>query len=201
MTHHPDLHEAVFLAGSLAQVLDGWTFVPPPPGITTLPLTHSDGRRILITLSGGRATLAAQPPPGRCDWQPLAITVRLDRGPAVIAREVVRRLLPAYVTAWAAGVAEAHAHEVEAARDRAGRQATADLLASLAPPHRVSVSHPAADNRASVSWSSGVNGPFGVGDVHLNHDGTVVTELRIRWLPAEAAARVLAALHTPQETT
>lgn len=198
----PDLYEAVRLASSLAPLLGGWTFVAPPPGIATMSLTHPDGRRILVTLMQGRAVFAAQPPPGRCEWRPLVISIRADRGHDVIARELMRRLLPRYGAAYQDAAAEARTNEVESARARAGREATADLLAdllaSLTPLHRVRVCHPAADNRASVSWSSGVDGPTGVGDVHINHDGTVVTELRIRWLPAQAAARVLAAL--TQET-
>ncbi len=111
------------------------------------------------------------------------IGVRRDRGPAVIAREITRRLLPGYLT----DLERVQADNDERATMRDRRQSVARELAELAGG-----TVDAQDDRstqAGVRWFH--NNGDSYGDVRINYRADSVS-IDIRSLPVEVARDVLA---------
>lgn len=113
------------------------------------------------------------------------ISVRADRGPAVLAREVTRRLLPGYT----AEVATLRTRVAGALANANARQALADELAGILTGIPAATDHQGRP-ATSLTWS-----PTGTGyaRVEVGYDGASV-RLEGVVLPAALARRVLAVL-------
>jgi hypothetical protein len=118
-----------------------------------------------------------------------SIGVRADRGPHVIAREIRRRLLPAYVATLAA-VAE---HEAAEAADAAARSRFAEYVTGLFPPGAASMpGHCQSKTRTEILVRGRGNDVSG-GWVKSWGDGRTVS-LDMDRIPAAVALRMLEAL-------
>jgi hypothetical protein len=117
------------------------------------------------------------------------ITVSRDRPPAVIAREITRRVLPRYLPTLAKVVAN-NARNVTS-KER--REYNAGELAKLIGGASVRTGDGQRDHSTVVHWYSTTIG-LGYGDVELSYDGQGVSEVKVRSLSVEAAERMLRAL-------
>lgn len=183
-------------AGLVATELgDGWTVDTTWPNGHSARLTGPDGAAIIVRApqrvygtaaeNVERVELSSHYPDG---WTKLpgnveqySITVKRDRGPDVIAREVTKRLLPDYLPELA---------EVQSriAREKQAASSLADTIAELeklAPG-----GYAMHDNRVRIS----IPNRSTYGDIRLNHDGSSVSELELRGLPLEFVRTVLAML-------
>lgn len=148
-------------------------------------LDGPDGERLFVALdwrNADRVEISGTFPPN--DVYGLTrpeIGVSRDRGPAVIAREITRRLLPGY-REQLAQVAEANARRDAA---RTARNAAAARIRDITGGRshddttRSTIHLPVLDDR-------------GYGEVTLNHDGSKA-EITLRSVPVEVAERLLRA--------
>jgi|GEM_PF-2475056 len=110
------------------------------------------------------------------------ISVKRDRDPAAIAREIRRRLLPDYLEMLGEAVAGNAAHD---AAVRRGRELRADLAARLGKGTRVD------DARGDVStpyYGSDTTKVSATFKAHDHSDG--VSEVELRWMTAEQALKL-----------
>jgi hypothetical protein len=178
---------------------DGWHHdeTYPHPGAQ---IAHLDGRRLLLRIAWnkpGRVTVSGVFPDGHLGLVDCTdrgtITVRLDRGPEALAREITRRLLPHYESALAAvreRIAQANAA-------RAAREALAQRITDLIPGARRTNIDAAA--RTHVVWYSHGTA-FGSGTVAI-FDAATTVSLDIGNLPAPVADRILTILAEAAEIT
>jgi hypothetical protein len=139
MTREEILQLATDVAANLGE---GWT-VHPEWDSNGRMIVHTDGRKLHIYAPGGYTTRALQGRvivsgsypylPGRYTdpGNHIEITVRADRGAAVIAREITRRVLPEYTERYARVVAD---NETHAATVRTVREAEAVFCAAIGKP-------------------------------------------------------------------
>lgn len=157
-------------------------------------IAHTDGRALFIRElwnAKGRWTIAGIYPESPAsdrfagDGKPMPrITVAATRTPAAIAREITRRLLPAYETR----LADVRAHIVRATDDAAERERVAALLCAALPGTRPVAQH--SGTRIQLSLPSLPASMYGTGEV--NYSGTV--ELHLRSMPVAVAVAVLEAV-------
>ncbi|OLT34365.1 hypothetical protein BJF79_07280 [Actinomadura sp. CNU-125] len=119
----------------------------------TVALVHPDGRRILLQTdrTGHRIVATGTLPPEAergVRLQRHEISVSTDRGPAVFAREIARRLLPAYTT----DLTTAQNHLRERNRRAEQRADRVELLLAALPGDPVVPGHENNDDRTGVSW-------------------------------------------------
>jgi hypothetical protein len=110
-----------------------------------------------------------------------------SRGPAVIAREITRRLLPAYTEA----LDKVQAHIAKRADDQANRARAAERLAALIPGSSI---HDDGNHSTTVRWYA-TDAMIGYGHIDLSGDGTSGT-FEARSLPIATVERLAAALGT-----
>jgi hypothetical protein len=193
-----DMHQ---LAHHVADHLgNGWQ-VDPDHAAHDAYLTRPDGGYLhLHAIPGQPARIGVMDtyPPSdyhhRADERP-HITVRADRGPAILAREITRRLLPTYENALAA----VHAHLAKQASDTTTRIAVAARLAAHLPG--ADIQHDDRHHRALIHWYSG-NRDTGRGRIELDQDATT-TSLTLYDIPTHLAEQMLATIGagTPQPDT
>jgi hypothetical protein len=119
------------------------------------------------------------------------ITAAIARGPEAIARDITRRLLPAYRT----DLQTARERVAQAARDDQHRARTAARLLATIPDAR------ATDGKreTTIHW---YDDAAGSGTIRLHGDGTKAT-IELRSAPTELASRIagtVAALVQPSRT-
>jgi chorismate mutase len=139
--------------------------------------------------SPGRVTIIGIFPPSRHRSRAMIrarITVNASRGAAVVAREVTRRLLPAYRDL----LADVQARNAADAADAAARNAVAAAISATFPP--------GPGSQITAYQTPGccvlhVNAACGWGHVRICGDGTIV-HLKLSDVPAAAALPMLAAL-------
>ena len=113
------------------------------------------------------------------------ITVARDRGPAVIAREILRRLLPGYLAQMAAIVVDNN----ERSQARAARLTLAKELASLL--------NGTIERESDDSTQTNLrfyNDPRGYGDIRINYRADSV-EMKLSSLPADLAHTIALVIH------
>ncbi len=169
----------------------GWRADAPPHGGRALHLRHSDGADLLLFSDQARAGRlviegADEPSPEVTvhDLDFGRIGVSLDRGPAVIAAEIERRLLPVYVAAVATlRVRQTRARDC-AARRQAGQQRLAAALGVPCP----------ADSREPI-FRQLPAGPTASCGITVYSDGTGATaDISVHDLPLDRAEAVAALL-------
>ena len=98
----PDMHA---LAQQIAAHLAGWT-AEAHDGVWLAYLAHADGPKLALRQDKGRVKVMGTWPVGTngAHFYPYNtsadISCALDRGPHAIAKEIQRRLLPAYLPLW-----------------------------------------------------------------------------------------------------
>jgi len=183
-----DLGRAVarHLAGFTVQVISDYGDV--------VRLDHPDGRRLHLRRlwnNQGRVEISGAYPQSDYHLRAadhVSITVAVSRGPAVIATEINRRLLPAYAEV----LGKVQAHLAQQAADHASRAQVAERLAALLPDASI---HDDGRSATTVRWSASDGGPMGSGHVELRNGGTRATlEARLPAATVERLAAVLASL-------
>lgn len=162
-------------------------------------IAHRDGRRLLFLRvpynAPGRLAISGVYPPvdsayGR-DADPVQITVGLTRPAEAVAREITRRLLPAYEPRLA--------HAVAQAQRRAGEQALRDevveRLCQALPGTRPITREHHHSSKVALSLHSRPGSWQGSGEVYPG--GTV--ELTLHSLPADLAVALLDTLHRHEQ--
>jgi hypothetical protein len=132
VAHDPDLAR---LARALASHMDGFTARAVDDFGYRVRLDHPDGRSLHLHRhykDGSRVELAGIYP--HSDYyfrngEHVSITVAIARGPAVIAREITRRLLPTSTEV----LGKVQAHIAKQADDQTNRARAAERLAALIP--------------------------------------------------------------------
>lgn len=198
------------IAAGIAKHLDGWQAVESRHGNGWWDLVptaghlaargsepHREYARLAIRRQyndPGRITITGIGPDG---WTRLPLredtksallakcTAAVDRDPAVIAREVQRKVLPAYLPALAA-VVQRLAEDERAAQ---ARREEADSLVGLFGGHQISGFSSPHASRSVVSLSSRM-----VGTVELNHDGSE-WDVQLRSLPADLAKQIISLVY------
>lgn len=109
-----------------------------------------------------------------------SVNVRADRGPAVIAREITRRLLPAYLPL----LAEVVEYNATEDYERSSRKTVVDKFGALFPG-----SHSSDIGYTGYGRRGVLGGAGGIGTVEATGDGSNVT-LNVR-VPADVAMQIL----------
>jgi hypothetical protein len=181
----------VTLAGQLAERLgDGWCDAASDGygGAYLRQGADPDAPRLHLTVAAGRVVIAGSYPDCRYPLpyhvKQLEITVAASREPGAIAKEITRRLLPAYLPALAKVIAE----DLERRRDDERRHQAAARLAAVIPRARIR-----DDAKHVGGYLPSTSGQVRPVDVDLGHDGGEVS-LQVRWVPVDVAERVLRAL-------
>ncbi len=191
MARDPQLAE---LARAVASHLDGFTARAVDDFGDTLRLDHPDGRGLYLHRQhndGGRVEIVGAYP--HSDYyfrtgEHVSITVAITRGPAVIAREITRRLLPVYTEV----LDKIHAHIAKQAADHANRTQAAKRLAALIPGASI---HDDGRHTTTVCWYAD-DEPIGYGHIDLSAAGTTGT-FQARSLPIATLERLATALADP----
>jgi hypothetical protein len=170
----------------------GWQVAPDSDTFAAW-LTHPDGRELHLSASCGpapRIEVTVYYPPSDYHFDELdrpQISIPADRGPAVLAAEITRRLLPIYQ----AVLADVHAHLAKQASRKAARVEVAARLTAELPGATI------ADNDLShttlVHWHHSQNGH---GDITIDPDAATVS-LWLHAIPVRLATHALAVLADP----
>jgi hypothetical protein len=176
-----------------AQLGDGWEAAPGAHGELAF-IRHADGRGLFIHAltypfsARGRAEVRGVYPDGWTgdrEREP-RITVSMGRDPAAVARDIARRLLPAY----GEQLERARAYVAEAQAEESSREQVAAAITAVLP----------GTERDHVQpWKLGIAlrlRPWGYRHTCVIRSGSDSTEvdLDLRGLPAADAVRMLAAL-------
>ncbi len=188
MAHDPELAR---LARAVASHLDGFTARTVDDFGCRARLDHPDGRSLYLHRQykdGGRVEIAGVYP--HSDYyfrtgEHVSITVAIARGPAVIAREITRRLLPAYTDV----LGKVQAHIAKQADDQANRARAAERLAALIPGSSI---HDDGNRATTIRWYA-TDALIGYGHINLSGAGTSGT-FEGRSLPIATVERLAAAL-------
>jgi hypothetical protein len=193
------MHDIAQLAADVAQFLgEGWG-VDPDFDANGRMLDHTDGRRLHIYTTGWPGNLTRRVIiSGSLPYRPgqyiepgsrTEITVAAERGAAVIAREITRRLMPGYIDALAK-VRARNATEDAAWESQAALAAKVRGIFGLYEPDMQDWQmEQVKRNGITVSLHR-----FGYGSVRPNHDGTSA-KLEVT-LPADQLVQVLDLLAT-----
>jgi hypothetical protein len=183
--------QLVELARAVASHLDGFTVRTVDDFGYTLRLDHPDGRGLYLHRQhndGGRVEIVGAYPHSdyyfRAD-EHVSITVAIARGPAVIAREITRRLVPVYTEV----LGKIHAHIAKQAADHASRTQAAKRLAALIPGASI---HDDGRHTTTVRWYAD-DEPIGYGHIDLSAAGTTGT-FEARSLPVTTLERLATAI-------
>jgi len=188
------------LARAVAAHLDGFTARTVDDFGYTLRLDNPDGRGLYLHRrhnNESRVEIVGAYPHSDYYFQAgehVSITVAIARGPAVISREITRRLLPAYTEV----LGKIHAHIAKQTADHANRTRAAKRLAALIPGASI---HDDGRHATTVRWYA-ADAPIGYGHIELSAAGTTGT-LEARSLPiatVEQLATALAGLHVAGQT-
>jgi len=190
MAHTHD-REFAELARAVASHLDGFTARAVDDFGYTLRLDHPDGRGLYLHRrhnDGGRVEIVGAYPHSDYhfrDGEHPSITVAIARGPTVIAREITRRLLPAYTEV----LGKVHAHIAKQTADHANRTRIAERLVALIPGASI---HDDGRHATTVRWYT-ADEPIGYGHIDLSAAGTTGT-FEARNLPIATVERLATAL-------
>jgi hypothetical protein len=188
MARDPQLAE---LARAVAVHLDGFTAHTVDDFGYTLRLDHPDGRGLYLHRqhnNHSRVEIVGAYP--HSDYyfrtgEHVSITVAVTRGPAVIAREITRRLLPVYTEV----LDRIHGHIAKQATDHANCTRAAKQLAALIPGASI---HDDGRHTTTVRWYAD-DEPIGYGHIELSAAGTTGT-FQARSLPIATLERLATAL-------
>lgn len=172
-----------------AQLGPGWQATPGPFD-TTATLLHPDGRRLRMDESQGRVYVRGQYPDGPTPYQTSdpRISAAISRGPAAIAADITRRLLPTYEEQ----MAEVRRFQEEEKRRRQKlEQATRRILVLL--PGSYIRDFERTNHDITVRWNLGATLDDGRAEIRLTGDGSSA-ELWLRHLPYELVEAALSAL-------
>ena len=177
--------EILALAAEAAREMGpGWAAAPAPNPQGAL-LRHVDGRELHAWQDhcdqyAGRVRIQGCYPGGwRCrPGSAPVITVRASRGGSALAGDIRRRMLPAYALA----LAEARETHAAMERRRAARDAVAGAVLAAGPGARPS--------RVQPEGGMSVDLPGTFRHAEISYDGERVS-LKLPWLPADAALRML----------
>jgi hypothetical protein len=161
-------------------------------------IAHPDGRRLFLRVpwnAPGRLAISGVYPPvdsvyGR-DADPVQITVGLTRPAEAVAREITRRLLPAYEPLLAHAVAQTQRRDGEQAQ----RGRAAEQLCQALPGTRLLTVDRHHYPKLALSLHSRPGSWQGRGEVYPG--GTV--HLTLHGLPADLAVALLETLHRYQQ--
>jgi len=184
-------HQLAELARAVACHLDGFTARTVDDFGYRLRLDHPDGRGLYLHRrhnNGSRVEIVGAYP--HSDYyfrtgEHVSITVAITRGPAVIAREITRRLLPVYTEV----LGKIHAHIAKQAADHASRTQAAKRLAALIPGASI---HDDGRHTTTIRWYA-ADEPIGYGHIELSAAGTTGT-FQARSLPIATLERLATAL-------
>ncbi|WP_067819882.1 hypothetical protein [Actinomadura kijaniata] len=149
------------LAAAVAAELGAaWQVAPPVVSRNgsqmTCELTRGDGHLLYVRyvsyLSTARVEIGGRFPrgPRPRDVRAPSITVMTSRGAAVIAQEIVRRLLPAYTTA----LARVRVHQAQCAHQDARRAQLAGQISLILPGTREGHVRFSSRSTTGLRWSS-----------------------------------------------
>lgn len=191
--------DALALAPQIARHLDGFMAVSPADGHISrdrCDLRTDDGRRLHLRSNGyqqhGRVAISAAMPRARdgMHWTAfyslreerpkLTITCRMDRGPAAIARDIQRRLLPEYERMLADVRRRIADYDTELSRREDMREFFAQHFGAHIP----------TDSRDRVT--NGRNG----GTWQITLSGNHIYKLTVQGLDIETAAEILTIYQT-----
>ncbi|KFG71466.1 hypothetical protein [Streptomyces mutabilis] len=180
----------------------GWTHTIQPAYWGNVTVGHRDGMRFSFRhdgrsrkgAAGRRLQVETGYPHGYCGWRAEPITVSMDRAPAAIAADVLRRLMPAYKDTLLEGLAEAHRSEAQ----RRARAELNGLIEQIVPGiHGVGGARPGdVPDRNTSFWSGRDHVPEGQvalpvgGRVTLNRDASEV-EVTFSHVPPALALELL----------
>jgi hypothetical protein len=181
----------VFASAVAAALGAGWQAVPSHERAAYV--RHRDGRGLFLYAmtqpwsARGRCEVTGEYPPGQA-WRRrrVSVTVSMGRDPRAVARDLERRLLPAYGPEFAAAL-ESEAAEAIAAESR--ESFVAAVLAAVPGSERVTAGVP--DHEARLRLRG--HGYRHDVRVRTGMDGTVA-DLDLRGLVAAEALAMLAAL-------
>jgi hypothetical protein len=188
MARDPQLAE---LARAVAVHLDGFTAHTVDDVGYMLRLDHPDGRGLYLHRqhnNDSRVEIVGAYPHSDYHFRTgerVSITVAITRGPAVISREITRRLLPVYTEV----LSKIHAHITKQTTDHANRTRAARRLAALIPDASI---HNDGHHATTVRWYT-ADEPIGYGHIELSGAGTTGT-LEARNLPIATVERLATAL-------
>ncbi len=184
-------HQLAELARAVACHLDGFTARAVDDFGYTLRLDHPDGRGLYLHRqhnNESRVEIVGAYPHSdyhfRAGEHP-SITVAIARGPTVIAREITRRLLPAYTEV----LGKIHAHIARQTADHANRTRAARRLVALIPGASI---HDDGRHATTVRWYA-ADEPIGYGHIELGAAGTTGT-FQARSLPIATLERLATTL-------
>ena len=190
MAHTHD-REFAELARAVASHLDGFTARAVDDFGYTLRLDHPDGRGLYLHRrrnNDSRVEIVGAYPHSDYyfrDGEHPSITVAIARGPAVIAREITRRLLPVYTEV----LDKIHAHIAKQTTDHANRTRAARRLAALIPDASI---HDDGRHTTTIRWYTAEE-PIGYGHIELSAAGTTGT-FQARSLPIATLEQLATAL-------
>ncbi len=180
------------LARAVAAQLDGFQVQTDNEIGHAVWLGHPDGRRLFVRRPWNhhdRVEISGHYPHSDYYFGPgehIKITVAIAREPAAIAKEITRRLLPAYVQV----LAKVQAHLARQAADDTRRAQLAARLARLIPGASV---HDDGHHSTTIRWYTSDQEPIGYGRIELRHDATSAT-FKADSLPPATLERLAAAL-------
>lgn len=172
------------LAVTAARVMPGWSAASEDDRVY---LNGPDGERLLVEHDWpDNSRVSVTGILARHRRARHVITVRMDRGGGVLAREIRRRLLPGYLPALAADRAAFRAEQVQTA----ARHAVRDQLMAVLGPAGSLTGHCQTDSRSEVHVSLP---EYRGGHLRLWSDGSVVEFERFQ-VPADMAVAMVALL-------
>jgi hypothetical protein len=190
MAHTHD-REFAELARAVASHLDGFTAHAVDDFGYTLRLDHPDGRGLYLHRQHNnecRVEIVGAYPHSDYyfrEGEHVSITVAITRGPAVISREITRRLLPVYTQV----LGKIHAHIAKQTTDHANRTRAARRLAALIPDASI---HDDGHHATTVRWYT-ADEPIGYGHIELSAAGTTGS-FQARNLPIAAVEQLASTL-------
>jgi hypothetical protein len=184
--------------GSWSHEADSWHYV-------SVDLRHPSGMGIGLRHDGshrkGRGgrmlTVSGDYPREYCGWRAPSVRVWMDRDPAAMAQDIVKRFVPGYRATFSDALAAA----AKAERERQARIALNRRLEAVLPGLTAmggTPSHQARDRRRSY-WSGGryamgLAAALASGHATLSDDASTV-DLQLTGLPADLALEILAMIN------
>lgn len=184
----------------------GWHHRVLPVYFVSVTLEHPSGISLSLQhegsyrkgAAGRRLTVRGGYPSEYCGWRAEPVTVGIDTSPASKARQIIKRLLPAYQQTFGTALAR----QREAQEDTRSRQALNRRMREVLPALRAApYEQPhAVDARKQSHWSTTQHRPDGStaprarcsGSVRLTEDASAADVLKLTGVPADLLLKILA---------
>ncbi|MGW1815512.1 hypothetical protein ACWCQM_18370 [Streptomyces sp. NPDC002125] len=184
----------------------GWRHQVAPVNFVSVLLTHPSGMSLSLThegsyrkdAAGRRLTVRDGYPSEYCGWRAEPVTVGIDTSSESKARQIIRRLLPDYLSTFGAARAmQQRVQEETRSRQRLNRRMQDVLPALRAAPYE---QPHAVDARKQSHWSAAQHRPDGAsaprahcsGSVRLADDASSAEVLKLTNVPADLLLEILA---------